>query len=243
MTEQHRRLIQQGDRMQIRTASTSDALGIAVVHRSAIREAYSYRWPPEKLVQIETDFPGKVEAWRDHLAEGSSTTLVAEVDGEIVGVVEFEPWEDEGSPETMAEVTTLSVDPEEWGRGVGEALMREAMARLRDGGWVEVVVSVREEALRAVDLFQRLGFRWDKTRSSSGRCTAMAGTACGSAGPSGSPSSPSIAHVRSVVAVPAHGAAEPGWPGRDPARATTRAPTSRVGRRSIIEPDPRSGRG
>jgi ribosomal protein S18 acetylase RimI-like enzyme len=162
MNEQHRRHIQGGERIQIRTASSSDALGIAHVHCAAINEAYSDLWSADELACIFANFPDRVEAWRDHLSEGSSTALVAEVDGDIVGFVEFEPWEDEGSPETVASVTNLSVDPEEWGRGVGEALMREAMARLRDGGWVEVVLSLREGARRAVGLFERLGFRWDK---------------------------------------------------------------------------------
>jgi ribosomal protein S18 acetylase RimI-like enzyme len=184
MTEQHRRLIQQGDRMQIRTASASDAAEIAHVHCAAINVAYSNLWPADELAWIFADFPGRVEAWRDHLGEGPSTALVAEVDGVIVGVVEFEPWEDEvlpetevdgdiadavdfepwedeGTPWTVAEVTNLSVDPVEWGRGIGEALMREAMARLRDDGRVEVVLWVRDVIRPAVALFERLGFKFD----------------------------------------------------------------------------------
>ena len=39
--------------------------------------------------------------------------------------------------------------------------MREAMARLRDGGWVEVVLWVLAENRRAVKFYERLGFRMD----------------------------------------------------------------------------------
>jgi GNAT superfamily N-acetyltransferase len=62
---------------------------------------------------------------------------------DIAGFVDLEACRDDDmSPETVGEVTALFVRPEEWGLGIGEALMREAMARLRDGGWVEVALWV-----------------------------------------------------------------------------------------------------
>jgi ribosomal protein S18 acetylase RimI-like enzyme len=149
-------------RMQIRTASQSDAEAITEVHIAATCEGYCDLLPAEELARIRADARERVEMWRDLLTGGdSSTILIAEVDGEIAGFVEFRACEDDESPETVGEVTALFVLPEEWGLGIGEALMREAMARLRDGGWVEVVLWVLDRNLRAVGLYERLGFRWD----------------------------------------------------------------------------------
>jgi ribosomal protein S18 acetylase RimI-like enzyme len=147
--------------MQIRTASKSDAEAITEVQTAAIREAYCDLWPADELARFAADARNRAYVWREDL--GSWTTLVAEVDGDIAGFVDFEACEDEGTPETVGEIIAICVRPDEWGLGIGEALMREAMARLRDGGWVEVELLVRLENRRAVDFFERLGFRMDGT--------------------------------------------------------------------------------
>ena len=85
------------------------------------------------------------------------------MNGDIAGFVDFEACEDDVSPETVGEVVALYVRPEWWGLGIGEALMRDAMARLRDSGWVEVVLWVVPENRRAVYFCERLGFRIDES--------------------------------------------------------------------------------
>jgi GNAT superfamily N-acetyltransferase len=147
--------------MQIRTASKSDAEAITEVHIAAIREAYCDLLPADELTRIDADVYDRANMWRCLLAEGYSTILVAEVNGDIAGFVNFEAWEEEETPETGGEIMAIFVRPEEWGLGIGQALMREAMARLRDGGWVEVVLWVIRRNYRAVDFFERLGFRMD----------------------------------------------------------------------------------
>ena len=148
-------------RMQIRTASQSDAEAITEVHIAATCEAYCDLWWADELARIVGDVYGRANMWRCLMAEGYSTILVAEVNGDIAGFVNFEAWEEEETPETVGEIIAICVRPEEWGLGIGEALMREAMARLRDGGWVEVALWVLEGDLRAVGFYERLGFRMD----------------------------------------------------------------------------------
>ena len=150
-----------GERMQIRTASKSDAEAITEVHIAAIREAYCDLLPADELTRIDADVYDRANMWRCLLAEGYSTILVAEVNGDIAGFVNFEAWEEEETPETGGEIMAIFVRPDEWGLGIGQALMREAMARLRDRGWVEVELWVFLENRRAVDFFERLGFRMD----------------------------------------------------------------------------------
>ena len=161
--------------MQIRTASGSDAEAITEVHIASIREAYRDLLAVEELARI--DARDRADRWRDHLAGGSSTTLLAEADGRIAGFVDLGACRDEDvSPETVAEVMAIYVRPEAWGLGIGEALMREAMARLREGGSVEVVLWVIEENRRAVGFYERLGFRPDgsiRIREMNGKPTAI----------------------------------------------------------------------
>jgi ribosomal protein S18 acetylase RimI-like enzyme len=150
-----------GERMQIRTASKSDVEAITEVHIAAIREAYCDLLPADELARIAADVYDRANMWRCLLAEGYSTILVAEKDGHIAGFVNFEAWEEEETPETGGEIIAIFVRPEEWGLGIGQALMQEAMARLRDRGWVEVVLWVLLGNRQAVDFFERLGFRMD----------------------------------------------------------------------------------
>ena len=148
-----------GARMRIRTASKSDAEAITEVQIAAIREAYCDLWPADELARIAANYSSKADVWREHL--GSWTTLVAEVDGDIAGFVDLEACEDEETPGTVGTIVAICVRPDEWGLGIGQALMREAMARIRDRGWVEVVFWVLLQNRQAVDFFERLGFRMD----------------------------------------------------------------------------------
>jgi ribosomal protein S18 acetylase RimI-like enzyme len=146
--------------MQIRTASESDVEAITDVHVAAIREAYRDLLPAEELARI--DARDRADRWRDHLAAASSLTLVAEVNGCIAGFVDLGACRDEDiSPETVGEITAIYVRPESWGLGIGEALMRDALARLRNRGSVEVALWVIQENRRAVGFYERLGFRTD----------------------------------------------------------------------------------
>jgi GNAT superfamily N-acetyltransferase len=103
--------------------------------------------------------------------------LLAEVDGRIDGFVDFGACRDEDlSSETVGEVMAIYVRPEAWGHGIGEALMREAMARLRIGGSIEVALWVIQGNGRAVSFYERLGFRTDgavRIREMYGKPTAI----------------------------------------------------------------------
>jgi ribosomal protein S18 acetylase RimI-like enzyme len=146
--------------MQIRTASAADVEEIADVHIASMREAYRCLFAPEELARI--DARDRADRWRDHLSHDPSSTLLAEVDGRLVGFVAFGPCRDEDvSPEKVGEVMAIYVRPDTWGLGFGEALMRAALARLRSGGSAEVVLWVIEGNHRAVGFYERLGFKPD----------------------------------------------------------------------------------
>jgi hypothetical protein len=96
--------------MQIRTASPVDAEAITDVHIASMREAYRDLLPAEELARI--DPRDRADRWCDHLAGGSSITLLAEVDGRPVGFVSFGACRDEDvSPEAVGEVMAIYVRP------------------------------------------------------------------------------------------------------------------------------------
>lgn len=59
---------------------------------------------------------------------------------------------------TQADVLTIAVRPEFWGRGIGSALLGSLLAAARDRGCAEVFLEVRADNPRARGLYLRRGF-------------------------------------------------------------------------------------
>ena len=82
-----------------------------------------------------------------------TVSLVAQLDGRIVGHVAISPVTIDGTASGWFGLGPVSVLPEHQGRGVGSRLMREALARLRTAG-ARGCVLVGEPAY-----YGRFGFR------------------------------------------------------------------------------------
>jgi putative acetyltransferase len=83
-----------------------------------------------------------------------SLSLVAELDGRVVGHVFFSPVRierDAGGP-AVAGLAPIGVEPAYQGRGVGSALVRRGLARCRGLGWEAVVL------VGAPAYYSRFGF-------------------------------------------------------------------------------------
>jgi ribosomal protein S18 acetylase RimI-like enzyme len=146
--------------VRIRSAIVADAEAITAIHIASMREAYRAFFPAEALAQI--DALDRTERWREHLAEGTSTTLLAEVGGEPLGFASFGRCRDEDiSPGVVGEVMAIYVRPDAWGQGVGSALLREALDRLRNDGSAEVSLWVIEGNRQAIGFYERFGFLRD----------------------------------------------------------------------------------
>ncbi|AEW03663.1 GCN5-related N-acetyltransferase [Sulfobacillus acidophilus DSM 10332] len=61
--------------------------------------------------------------------------------------------------ETQAEIVNLAVDPDRQGQGVGQALIRTAIADARTRGIREIHVATGNSSLEALALYQKTGFR------------------------------------------------------------------------------------
>jgi len=60
---------------------------------------------------------------------------------------------------TTAELRYLGVRPDAWGQGAGTSLLLSAAELLREAGFARVVLEVYADNLRAVRLYEKLGWR------------------------------------------------------------------------------------
>jgi ribosomal protein S18 acetylase RimI-like enzyme len=88
-------------------------------------------------------------------------TIVADLDGEIVGHSTFGPRRDGPDKLDDAEIYSIYVSPEHWSTGTGRALMDEALARLRASGVRTVRLWVLDDNPRARRFYERAGFATD----------------------------------------------------------------------------------
>ena len=86
-------------------------------------------------------------------------TLVAEVDGAVVGFAQLGEDREEGSE--TGELFAIYVLPEAAGAGVGRALMAETLARLRAEGFAEAILWVIEDNPRTRRFYELAGWRLD----------------------------------------------------------------------------------
>ncbi|WIB67807.1 GNAT family N-acetyltransferase [Curtobacterium sp. MCBD17_035] len=163
-------------RAVVRTATAADARGIATVHAVSWRETYAHLVDGEEhpAFQIEP----RVARWEQNLASGSFGTVVAVVDGAVVG---FATTADLGAPDQPAEhdqpaeqrteattahpsaahrpteLTMLYVLAAAHGTGIGQALLDAALADRPASLWVAA------DNPRAQAFYRRNGFRTDGT--------------------------------------------------------------------------------
>lgn len=142
----------------VRAARLEDAEGIVAAHERASSELF------EEVVgtplAVLMPFQERLDECRRSLAnvsEGDAEVLVAEDQGEIVGLA---VWRREGRE---GELVDLHVVPEAWGTGVALELIAEAVAGLRCAGAEEAFLWVGEANPRARRFYEREGWRHDGT--------------------------------------------------------------------------------
>jgi len=143
--------------VEIRRAAEPDAAGIAAVHVATWQSAYRGLLPDEHLDALD---PVRYTAgWRRLLtaARPRAATLVAVVDGSVVGFVDVGPSRDDDG----GEVTSIYVRPGSAGTGVGRALLAAATDRLRADGFEHAVLWVLRDNTRARCFYASSGWAPD----------------------------------------------------------------------------------
>jgi GNAT superfamily N-acetyltransferase len=105
----------------IREATPADLEALFAIQKAASTAAYAHIYPPDLYPYPDEEVKDDMAR---RLAGREATYLVAEEDGSAIGLAGISPgW-----------LEQLYVLPEAQGRGVGTALLEEAVARRRDAG-------------------------------------------------------------------------------------------------------------
>lgn len=144
---------------EVREGTVADAAAIAAVHDRSWQQAYRGIAPDELLDNL--DQVARTERWHGTLERDEGRVLVAELDGEVVGVVHVLASRDAEAGPRCGEIEAIHLDPRVWDRGIGRALMEAALAHLADEGFSEVTLWVLVGNERAMRFYDRCGFAPD----------------------------------------------------------------------------------
>jgi RimJ/RimL family protein N-acetyltransferase len=159
--------------VEIRRATTGDALAIATVHVRSWQVAYRDLLPrsyldgldPERsrgpwLATLEaTAWPSTgVLVLTDRPSDGASKTST------VIGFAGISPTRDtDEDPATVGELQTLYLDPAVWRRGAGSLLLEAAVQQLLEAGLGSVSAWVLETNGAARAFYEHHGWRADGT--------------------------------------------------------------------------------
>ncbi|MEM2135566.1 MAG: GNAT family N-acetyltransferase [Candidatus Jordarchaeaceae archaeon] len=143
--------LKDGSTVKIRDAGIKDLAAIWRVFSSVVGEK---KWIPVLFAE-ENDFERL--SWFSHHKNAGSIILVAELEGVVVGhcLVERDDWD------AAAHVGNLGIMiiAEHRGKGVGDALMSEAIIRARDEGFEKICLSTFSTNLVAIKLYKKHNFQ------------------------------------------------------------------------------------
>jgi pimeloyl-ACP methyl ester carboxylesterase/ribosomal protein S18 acetylase RimI-like enzyme len=146
----------------IRAATPADAAAIAAVHLASWRATY--------VAELSAAFRARQDSgawtamWRQRLVDRDPSTLVAERDGRVVGILAAGPSRDRDTAADTWEIVNLHVAPAEHGRGIGRRLFDAAVAAARAAGAVELTLWVVDTNARARRFYEGRGMHADGAR-------------------------------------------------------------------------------
>ena len=152
--------------VQIRSARPSDAASVARLHVESFASTYEHL--PETVRAAREQDDEWEAAWAERLGSeaGTKATLVAMTDGSLAGFVHFGPTPDtDDDPRRVGQILSIHVDPTSTGRGVGRALMAEAIRVLQKDGYGSASLWVVDTNSRAKVFYERLGLQHDGART------------------------------------------------------------------------------
>ena len=121
--------------------------------------AFSRALPGHDLLFLPVDIsrPAVVDAWVDAIERGSVTTLLADLEGAVLGYAAVDRGQLDWSPH-VAELRVL-VSGEMRGKGLGRLLTQEAFALALELGIEKMVAQMTVDQKGAIAVFEGMGFR------------------------------------------------------------------------------------
>jgi GNAT superfamily N-acetyltransferase len=147
----------------IRPARVADGAALGAVHVRGWQWAYRGLMPDAFLDSLDRRSRGR--GWAAMVAEDrSKRTIVAEVDGRVIGLCSYGPSRDADATPDTGEIHCLYLEQEWVGRGVGRALWEHALDALRDGGFRECTAWALVGNERGRRFFESMGLTDDGGR-------------------------------------------------------------------------------
>jgi len=148
----------------LRPAVAGDLMAIGDLHHRSRVAAYRDIIAGDALTAVSAEMMGRYWVERWSYERDSHRMTVAERDGRLVGfsyVGPHDPEEPDSAGSCAGELYAIHLDPAEQGRGVGRALMVDALATLHSQGWQRVVLWVLADNAHARDFYARGGWAPD----------------------------------------------------------------------------------
>jgi phosphinothricin acetyltransferase len=140
--------------VRIRDATAGDLAAISALYNATIPTTTA-AWTEEPETSAER------RAWFDRQLVAGNATLVAAIDGEVVGFSAYGDFRDTTKWPGYRNVVELTVHVAEahWGAGVGRALITELVERARAAGKTQIVAGIDGDNEASIRFHERLGFR------------------------------------------------------------------------------------
>ena len=108
-------------------------------------------------LEFSVDADGVAERLR-RLAECGEPVLLAETDGEVVGLIDWHAMTTIHRPRPVGRIVALIVAKGHRGQAIGQALVVEAEQRMRERGCEKMEVTSNLRLERAHQFYERIGF-------------------------------------------------------------------------------------
>ncbi len=140
--------------MKIRPFTKNDIPQIAQIHRSSWILAYKPLIPDNILGNLSEIYFQNI--WKKNLNNESHRHLVAEHENQIIGFISFSQIE---VSTKVSEISSLYIDPDSAGRGVGKTLIKSAFDELAALGFKKIRLWVVRENQRAIEFYKAVKFK------------------------------------------------------------------------------------
>jgi ribosomal protein S18 acetylase RimI-like enzyme len=145
---------------RVRRATAGDAAEIAFVHVRSWQVAYRGHMPDEYLDGL--DVQKRANMWCELTQDADKIIFVAEdKERKIVGFSALGPSRDADANPKTAEILAIYVDPEQWRKRIGRALLSASLDQIQNGKFDQVTLWVLEANQTARSFYESVGFTQD----------------------------------------------------------------------------------
>jgi GNAT superfamily N-acetyltransferase len=139
----------------------ADCDRVAEIRIRGWQSAYRGLMPQPYLDSLSAAEDAERRRERFRQPDGTVVNLVAEQDGELLGWAAHGPYRDGELRTADAELYAIYLDPAQYGRGIGHALLQESIRRCTAAGHPRMYLCVLKGNTRARAFYERAGFHPD----------------------------------------------------------------------------------